>query len=112
VNLEFSLDGPPGAASGGPSLRLDDHALSRKLEAARGYPELRDEVEAQIRRFGVEAFRTESLRPVAKEWAPEPGETPFYERHGEAQVRAGHYPEVIRYAAHLRPLAEELGRLA
>ena len=48
---------------------------------------------------------------MAKEWIPEPGEPPFYERHGEERVRAGHYREVIRYEAHLRPLAEELGRL-
>jgi len=112
VNLDFRLDGPPGDEGEGPLLQLDDHALRRKLEAARGYPELGDEVEAQVRRFGVDAFRTERLRPAAKEWSPEPGEPPFYERHGEAQVRAGHYREVIRYATHVRPLAEELGRLA
>jgi hypothetical protein len=112
VNLDFPLDGPPGEDGDGPSLRLDDHALRRKLEAVRGYPELHDEVAAQIRRFGVDAFRTERLRPVAMEWVPAPGAPPFYERHGEAQVRAGHYREVIRYAAHLRPLAEALGRLA
>lgn len=111
VNLEFPLDGPPGEDGDGPSLRLDDRGLRQKLEAARRYLRLQDEVEAQIRRFGVDAFRTERLRPVTAEWIPEPGEPPFYERHGEERVRAGHYREVIRYEAHLRPLAEALGQL-
>src|SRR5262245_50479145 len=111
VNLEFPLDGPPGEDGDGPALCLDNRALERKLEAARDYAELHDEVQAQVRRFGVDAFRTERLRPTAKAWAPAPGTQPFYERHGEAQVRAGHYAEVIRYEGHLRPLAEELGRL-
>jgi hypothetical protein len=111
VNLEFPLVGSPGDEGDGPSLSLADGALRLKLEAARRYAELGDEVGAQIGRFGVEAFRTERLRRAAKGWIPDPSEPPFYERHGEAQVRAGHYREVIRFEAHLRPLAEQLGRL-
>ena len=34
--------------------------------------------------------------------------TPFYETHGEKQVIAGHYGEVIRYREHIEPLADAL----
>ncbi|HEX2093322.1 MAG TPA: hypothetical protein VHG28_13020 [Longimicrobiaceae bacterium] len=91
-------------------LSLDDDALSRKLEAARGYPEMAGEVEAALARFGVTPFRLECLRPVDIEdrtgWTAE--EPPFYERHGEKRVAAGVYDRVLRFREHVLPVAEAL----
>ena len=88
-------------------LRLDDEALRRKLDAARQYPEMAEEVARALEVFGEAAFRTECLTPAE----PSPLEAPappFYETYGEAQVAAGKYPVVVRYAAHARPLRERL----
>jgi hypothetical protein len=93
-------------------LRLDDEAFARKLEAARGYPEVADEVEETLKKTGIEAFRVEWLRPAdgrngCLSLTKEP---PAYERHGEQEVLAGHYERVIRYREHVLPLAEALRR--
>jgi hypothetical protein len=70
------------------SLQLDDEALARKLEAAKGYPELAAEVEHALREFGTEPFRTECLRPVddADPYGLDPSTVPFYETYGEERV--------------------------
>ncbi len=115
-NLEFSLVGAPDACpndlrSGAVWLHLDAAAFERKLAAARSYPELRSEVDAAIANNGVEAFRVECLRPVsASPEATHAGR--FYERHGERQVAAGLYADVIRYDAHVRPVKEAIWRHA
>lgn len=94
-------------------LRLDDEAVGRKLRAAENYPELAAEVEAAIKENGAGAFRVECLRPVEggrmERFA---SEQPFYERHGEKQVAAGHYGQVVRYREHILPLAEALRECA
>ena len=116
TNLEFALVGAPDACpkdlrSGAVWLHLDGAAFERKLLAARSYPELRSEVDAAIANNGVEAFRIECLKPVS----PSPAATRagrFYERHGERQVSAGRYDDVIRYDAHVRPVKEALWRHA
>ena len=71
-------------------VRLDEAALERKLAAARDYPEMRDEVEAALGRYGRQAFAMECLRPAAttsptSRFEQEP---PDYERYGE-QARQG-----------------------
>jgi hypothetical protein len=117
ANLDFAVMGRPDDCRETPSaasicLRLDDGAFARKLEAARGYPEVADEVEETLKQTGIEAFRVEWLRPVNGHDGP-PGLTqdlPTYERHGEQQVLAGHYERVIRYRDHVLPLAEALRR--
>ena len=111
---------------------LDDAAFTRKLEAARAFPELQPEVEAalagellslreypQLRAWmnakneGTKLYRTEVLRLV-----PENGEeeflndVPFYERYGELRVADGYYHSVIRYRDHILPLAETLSKHA
>jgi hypothetical protein len=114
-NFDYLVMGRPDDCSEAPSatsicLRLDDEAFVRKLEAARGYPEVADEVEATLKQIGIEAFRAEWLRLVDG-WNQCPGlthEPPAYERHGEQQVLAGHYERVIRYREHVLPLAEAL----
>lgn len=88
-------------------LTLDDHALERKLQAARQYPELKGEVDRALEMLGTDAFKVECLRPV---W---PGDSrgfarAFYEDHGERQVASGLYDEVIRYDQHVRPVLDRL----
>lgn len=116
ANLDFLLDGPPDERAddrrgGAIALHLDADALRRKLAAARGYPELRDETDAAIARFGERAFAVEVLRPVSdlRQGVDALGTAPpYYEEFGERQVRAGHYASVIRYAAHVRPFVHAL----
>lgn len=111
TNLEFPLVGAPDARRAEDAdvavLHLDEAALARKLDAARGYPEMAGEVEAALRAHGVAAFATEYLTPVraARDFGDAP---PFYEVHGARQVAAGRYREVLRYADHVRPLRERL----
>lgn len=114
-SYDFVLVGAPGECpehlrSTAFLLPLDDEGLQRKLQAARGYPELAGEVEAAIARFGTAPFRTECLRPVDREdpygWNAE--ETPFYEKFGEERVAAGVYRQVLRFREHMLPLADAL----
>jgi hypothetical protein len=113
-NLDFLLDGSPSGRKGrrgSTRLVLGDKALERKLTAAREYAEIRPDVESALARFGADAFRHESLMPVAD---LEEGvdrmtvEPPQYERWGEERVAAGFYDQVIRYRTHIRPLVREL----
>ena len=79
----------------------------RKLEAARHYAELADEVERLSAVFGPNAFAVETLLPV-RCLLSVPGNSPHYEEYGRRQVEAGHYPAVIRYTDHIAPLAAKL----
>jgi hypothetical protein len=107
-NYEFLLDGSPEShRPGSLVLRLDEAALERKLAAARGYEEMRPEVEAAIGRHGRQAFASECLTPAAtrlhsSRFEQEP---PYYERYGEKRVTEGRYTEVIRYRDHVLPVA-------
>jgi hypothetical protein len=115
ANYDFVLVGAPDEVSGARRgeivpLSLDDEALARKLESAKGYPELAGEVAAAIARFGTTPFQREFLRPVDLEdrlgWKAE--EVPFYERYGEKRVAEGVYDRVLRFREHVVPVAEAL----
>jgi hypothetical protein len=112
---DFPLEGRPDACQAVGCLRceLDESELARKLEAAHNYPEMAGEVERAIGLYGVEPFRVECLRPVDPESDLETlfDEPPFYERHGEQQVAAGHYSQVLRFREHFLPLARSLRSL-
>jgi hypothetical protein len=138
-NYDFTLVGPPVASTDEDchqsiKLTLDDAAFSRKLAAARNYPELRADVEAALDSSDSELlkaepelteriretygftngshFRTECLRLVNNNRESSPGvngDAPFYEVYGERQVRVGHYAHVLRYHEHMVPLALALG---
>jgi hypothetical protein len=86
-------------------VRLKDTLLQRKLEAARAYGELRDEVRHALASQGEEHFRIECLKrvlhAVRQEHAPE---RPFYETWGERRVAEREYASVIRYEKHMAPL--------
>lgn len=118
--FDFLLEAPPDGGTGcAEAIRLEllDGALTRKLEAARSYPEMAFEVERNLDQHGTAAFAVECLRPADPDFDlealfPEP---PFYEVYGERQVAAGHYRTVLRFREHFLPLARflrELGRTA
>jgi hypothetical protein len=114
-NLEFPLEGAPGAGSpedlaDGVRLDLDAGALRRKLAAAAAYPEMAAEVDRALSSHGEAPFGVEHLRlvryglGVGGRFA----HPPYYETYGERQVAAGIYREVIRFREHMAPLAEGL----
>jgi hypothetical protein len=94
------------SCAGAMSSRLTDVELERKLRAAEEYEELTADSQLSIERDGREAYRVECLHPVAAAPPAPRGEIPYYERHGEARVRARRYGRVIRYRDHVR-LAEQ-----
>lgn len=137
ANYDFTLVAPPGRCpealrSDAVWLKLDGETLSRKLAAARNYPELRAEVEAALSGAGSVGLREhpgiatrhgsdfggagagdfsiECLRPVdaRRGCVPLFGGRPFYEEYGERQVALGHYSRVLRYRDHVLPLAAAL----
>jgi hypothetical protein len=110
-NRDFVLEGRPDACpeasrAAATWLRLDDAALDRKIDAAMEYPELRQEVQAALERFGRVAFAVECLRPTTTALMLDAfeQELPLYERHGETRVREGRYVDIIRYRQHVLPV--------
>jgi len=93
---------------------LGPAGLSRKLDAARGFAELEDEVAESLARWGPAAFQVEHLRPVQTGAASgaHTDPPPLYERFGEERVSAGRYESVLRYAEHVLPLVRALERHA
>jgi hypothetical protein len=109
ANFEFSLVSRPDTCDETRRdraiwVQLDDEVFARKMATARAYPELADEVERSIVTLGMDAFRTECLRPAPASTSV-PDETPYYEMHGANQVTAGHYERTLRYQEHVRPVA-------
>jgi hypothetical protein len=115
-SLAFPLEAAPGEGAGEAAVRLvlDDAAFARKLGAARAYAAMRDEVERAIAGHGAEAFHVETLRRPDPGFDLEPihGPVPLYEHFGERRLAEGVYPEVVRFRAHLQPLAARLEALA
>lgn len=137
-SYDFTLIGPPDQCpedlrDRSLRLTLDDAAFTRKLSAARNYPELQAEVETALNGTGNQTltghsklaerlstisgvtdashFRVECLRPVnshALTFTPLQGDPPFYEHYGEKQVKSGYYKHVLRYSEHMLPLARAL----
>jgi hypothetical protein len=115
ANFDFVLVAPPDTALESNRnqcirLQLDPAALTRKRVAAENYPELKEEIDAAISKFGLEIFATELLRPVAADLSAGFEGRPFYETHGENRVKEGHYDQVVRYREHFRPLMQALWR--
>jgi hypothetical protein len=98
-------------------LRLEDDMLRRKLSAAAGYGELKEEVQRAIAARGEHYFQIECLRKVsalASEGAHadkpcvKPCVKPNYESFGEKRVAEGEYISVIRYKKHMLPVLNAL----
>jgi hypothetical protein len=114
VSYEFLLEHEspvlPGAAhAGAVTLRLSDSELQGKIVAARSYSELSHEVEAAISGVGEEGLRSESFFPMQlNENAGDSLRLPGYESHGQRQVTAGVYAQVVRYHQHVLPILRAL----
>ena len=91
-------------------MHLDEETFARKLQAAHAYREIGDDVDRILTQQGKQAIQTERLRPVSNGSVRDTSEAPYYEVHGEKQVAAGHYEQVLRYRDHVAPLAETLRR--
>ena len=90
-------------------LTLDSESCAQKIEAVRSYIEIGADVDDILARQGIQAIQIERLRHVCGCKSCEAFESvPFYEIHGEKQVRAGHYERVLRFDEHVRPIAEAL----
>jgi hypothetical protein len=89
---------------------LDDAALDAKLACARELAPALGDIGEMLARFGEAAFRREAFLPI-RDWSACPwpaGMRPLYERIGEERVALRRYDRVIRYAEHMRPLAEHV----
>lgn len=114
-SLDYIVDGQPDAC---PEplrnemirIELDTAALERKIAAARGYAEMRDEVDFALKRYGPQAFATEYLRPARTDlaFAAFEHEPPRYERYGEMRVGQGRYADVIRFRDHVEPVRQAI----
>jgi hypothetical protein len=103
---------PPHLRDRAWTVQLDEGALDRKIAAARGYEEIAGDVDRTLAAYGRAAFLVESLRPFEPMGLEPPGnDPPFYEQHGERQVAAGHYTQVLRFRDHVRPVAAALRAL-
>ena len=92
-------------------LQLDGESSIKKLAVAQAYVELAADIDQTLTREGMQAIQIEHLCLASSKW-DDASETPYYEVHGERQVAAGHYEEVVRYRAHIRPIADALVRWA
>jgi hypothetical protein len=103
-NCDFAVVGA-GTSSPTMTVELDRAMLDRKMRAAREYAEMESEVDAAIAGYAAADFCTERfrVRDAAASLAP-PDAKPFYETHGERQVAAGFYRNVVRYREHVEPL--------
>ena len=94
-------------------MQLDNDLLRRKLQAARNYVELSDEVQAAIERYGEEYFALECMKKVsAPPVAHAHAAKPFYEIWGERRKAEGKYPSVIRYREHILPVVAAIRKRA
>lgn len=116
ANYEYALTAPlptptpPGDDLADVVVKLDGSALTAKIAAARGYPELQWEVDRALEREGMDAFAHEVLRPLCTtqlQLSP-PTLPPHYEIYGEKKRADGVYAEVIRYEQHFVPVARQL----
>lgn len=111
---EFGAPADCARVAGALRLRLEPHESQEKLATAVAYREIAPEVAAMRGRHGDSAFREEWFAPnrdAAGHYRP-PGDPPVYERWARALAGSGRIARAIEYRAHVRPVAEALGRLA
>lgn len=107
--LEEPTTNPAASHAEALLLRLSDAELKGKIAAARSYPELSHEVEAAISSGGEEALRSELFIPSqVREANADSFRSHHYELHGERQVAAGIYSQVVRYHQHVLPILQAL----
>lgn len=114
--LEFEVVPPSisGKALGPAAMRqsLSADRIDAKLALAADFPDLAQEI-SELLAAGGRAFiaqeRLHEARPV-RQLRPAAGETPRYEREGEARVAAGVYDTVLRWR-HVAPIVEALEQM-
>ena len=99
-----------GHAGAGITITLDDEVFQRKMETARGYEDLADDVAELTARLGADGLRREVFTPTpAGAPVPEPlARKPYFESRGEEQVATGKYETVLRYDEHFVPFVRKL----
>lgn len=112
VFLTHEINNQPEKSANDILLNLDEGGLADKLKAARAYEGIAADVDRILSRGDLEGVQTERLRSVCSDCSATDTypETRHYEIHGEKQVAAGHYEQVLRYREHIRPIAETLRR--
>lgn len=111
ANYEFAVVGHSDVTEPHPiKLRLDDQAYSNKIAAAQVYSAWMADVTVMLNEAEAESFRNEYLCATTSQGdsSGEDTEPPFYEQHGEKQVAAGYYKQVLRYRQHILPIAKGL----
>jgi hypothetical protein len=109
ANMAVRLVGAPTPRPGCVTVALDAAALSRKLEAARGYDGLMEEVTLAVAAAGEKSFAREYLEPLpAGAEVAHLHRIPPYEAVGQARVDDGKYGVVLRYREHFLPMARGL----
>lgn len=114
-NMAFSLKSDPRTSPADRSSeknhqnQLHESIWKRKILAAENYVGIQSEVQDAFSVWGKAAFRYETMWELpcainSNDWV----EKPKYELHGEAQVVAGVYEQVVRYREHVRPILEAL----
>jgi hypothetical protein len=87
---------------------LDAVEYAAKMEHALGQAAALTDIDALLSRHGADAYRSESLCPIADWTATGGDEPPLYERYGEERVAAHRYTKVIRRREHMLPLRDAL----
>jgi hypothetical protein len=117
ANYEFTLVGPvkpKDKACDGASIlvTLTDEERGQKIEFAKVYPGVAEDVARQLAAHGAESFGEEFLYPSdeSRLFRPLFHDKPPYELYGEMRVLSGFYSSVLRYSEHVRPIQEDLCR--
>ncbi len=115
ASYEFLLDSSPDEFStdlGSVTVKLplSDEELAVKMTAAESYRGLSPDIDSALDQSVHEDFRTEHFFPasVRECHATAAAPIPQYELHGERQVAAGLYSQVVRYHQHVLPILEAL----
>jgi hypothetical protein len=91
------------------TINLDAQTFSLKINTASNYPAIAADFAAIVEKEGLASLKTEHLRRVLDDSGSYRFVSrPSYELHGEKQVAAGYYEQVLRYREHMLPLAEAL----
>jgi hypothetical protein len=105
---EYSVVNHPDSPGATVVIDLNDAEHAAKMELARAQAASLADIEALVTRYGADAYRRETLCPVADWAAIDDGAPPLYERYGEERVAAGQYMTVIRRREHMLPLRAAL----
>ena len=118
-NYEFALVGPvqprPDELSRMPAgeillFSLSEEMRSQKIDFAKRYPGVSEDVARQLAAHGELAFGTECLYPSdeSRLFRDLFVKKPPYELYGEERVKSGLYDSVLRYVEHVKPVQENL----